>query len=133
MADRPVAAVAPRQPGQQNQPAQNGGFGLGGILRLLVVFWLIKSFFGGSRGPPANAPRHDFYWPKFNRSEPIDFSLYLSESAYFNDVLDTSKLIWAEQSVALATEADRTLSYLYRPSKASLGHVSCLYMQRPRA
>ena len=126
MADATGAAVAPRQPAQ-GQPAQNGGFGIGGIVRVLVVVWLVKSFFGGSSGPPKNAPRHEFYWPKFNRSESVDFFLYLSESPGFNHVVDTNKLVWTEENVALATEADRTLSHLYHPSKASVCRVRFPY------
>ena len=120
MADQAPAVAAGAQNAQQGQNAggQNAsGFGIGSILRLLVVFWLVKNFFGGSKGPPANAPRSDFFWPKFNRSESVDFFLYMSENSVFNDVRDTSKLIWSETNLPLATNADASTTYTYQPSQ----------------
>lgn len=95
---------------------------------MLVVFWLVKSFFGGSKGPPANAPRSDFFWPKFNRSEPIDFFLYTADSSSVNN--ETTKPIWSETGVPLATNTDITKTYVYRPSQVlcytfSSWHCSC--------
>lgn len=125
MADRRDAPVAVAQNAQQGQDQQNAGTqsvssAVGGILRMLVVFWLVKSFFGGSKGPPANAPRSDYFWPKFNRSEPVDFFLFASESSTFHDVLDTNKLVWTQTNVALATNADISTTYVYYPSKVRL-------------
>lgn len=115
----PVVAAPNGQPGQagQNAGTQSASSAVGGILRMLVVFWLVKSFFGGSKGPPANAPRSDFFWPKFNRSEPVDFFLYLSESSSFQDVSDKSKLVWSQTDIPLATNADISTTYVYRPSE----------------
>ena len=87
------------------------------ILRMLAIFWVIKQFFGGAGGPPKSAVRSDYYWPKFNRSESVDFYLYGSDSAGFHDVADTSKLIWSEANVPLATTPDLTTQYMYHPSK----------------
>lgn len=84
---------------------------------MLAIFWVIKSFFGGSGGPPKNAVRTDYYWPKFNRSESVDFYLYGSDSPSFQDVSDSSKLIWSETGVPLATSSDMSKQYTYHPSK----------------
>lgn len=110
---------APAPNGQQETPAQQGFFGggVGSILRMLAIFWMIKQFFGSGGGPPKSAVRTDYFWPKFNRSESVDFYLYGSESAGFYDVTDTSKLIWSEANVPLATTSDLTTQYMYHPSK----------------
>lgn len=84
---------------------------------MLAIFWMIKQFIGGAGGPPKSAVRTDYYWPKFNRSESVDFYLYGSESAGFHDVTDTSKLIWSEANVPLATALDLSTQYMYHPSK----------------
>ncbi|KAL3148018.1 hypothetical protein ABBQ38_014310 [Trebouxia sp. C0009 RCD-2024] len=84
---------------------------------MLAIFWVIKQFFGGAGGPPKSAVRSDYYWPKFNRSESVDFYLYGSDSAGFLDVADTSKLIWSETDVPLATTPDLSTQYMYHPSK----------------
>lgn len=110
-------AQTPNAP--QAQPAQQSFFtgSIGSILRMLAIFWVIKQFFGGAGGPPKNALRNDYYWPKFNRSESVDFYLYGSDNAGFQDVADTSKLIWSETNVPLATTPDLSTQYMYHPSK----------------
>ena len=115
-------SVAQAPNGQQEAPAQQGFFGggVGSILRMLAIFWMIKQFFGGGGGPPKSAVRTDYYWPKFNRSDSVDFYLYGSESAGFNDVTDTSNLIWSEANVPLATTPDLSKRYTYHPSKVHI-------------
>lgn len=112
-------SVAQAPNGEQEPPAQQGFFGggVGSILRMLAIFWMIKQFFGAGGGPPKSAVRTDYYWPKFNRSESVDFYLYGSDSAGFYDVTDTSKLIWSEANVPLATTTDLSTQYMYHPSK----------------
>ena len=87
---------------------------------MLAVFWFVKSFFGGSGGTPKNAVRNDYYWPKFNKSESVDFFLYGSESSGFTDVSDASKLIWSEKDLPLAATSEKSIDYSYRPSKVLL-------------
>lgn len=116
----PSGTAVAQAPGrQQETPAQQGFFGggVGSILRMLAIFWVIKQFIGGAGGPPKSAVRTDYYWPKFNRSESVDFYLYGSDSAGFHDVTDTSKLIWSEANVPLATTPDLSTQYIYHPSK----------------
>ena len=120
MTDASNTAVAAPQIAQQgrdggNAGTQNASSMVGGIIRMLVVFWLVKSFFGGSKGPPANAPRSDFFWPKFSRSEPIDFYLYTADSSSVNS--ETTKPIWSETGVPLATNTELTKTYVYHPSQ----------------
>lgn len=88
---------------------------------MLAIFWLVKSFFGGSSNKtPSNAVRTDYWWPKFNKSESVDFFLYGSDSSRFTDVSDTSKLIWTETNLPLASSSDLSTEYLYRPSKVAV-------------
>lgn len=119
MAPQPTAAVA-QAPGPQRARAEDTKWGIGNMLRLLAVVWLIKSFFSGSSATPKNAIRTDYYWPKFNKSESVDFFLFGSDSSRFTDVSDTSKLIWTETNVPLAANSDLTHEYTYRPSKVLL-------------
>ena len=118
MVPPPGNAVANGADSQRDQGAQQGfSSSIGSVLRMLAIFWVIKSLFGGSGGPPKNAVRTDYYWPKFNRSESVDFYLYGSDSPSFQDVSDTTKLIWSEANVPLATTSDLSTQYLYHPSK----------------
>ncbi len=117
----PTAPVA-QAPGAERAAGEDTKWGIGSILRMLAIFWLVKSFFGGSSGTPKHAVRTDYYWPKFNKSESVDFFLFGSDSSRFTDVSDTSKLIWTETNLPLASnKADLSTEYLYRPSK-----VPCL-------
>ena len=119
----PPAGAVTQAPADQRPAAEDAKWGIGSILRMLVIFWLIKTFFGGSsKSTPSNAVRTDYYWPKFNKSESVDFFLFGSDSSRFTDVSDTSKLIWTETNVPLAASSDLSTEYLYRPSK-----VLCLH------
>ena len=121
----PPRAAAVAQPGAEAPRAEDTKWGIGTVLRMLAIYCLVKSFFGGSSSPPKNAARSDYYWPKFNRSESVDFYLYGSESASFTDVSDQSKLIWTQRSVPLATNQETSLQYQYHPSKVICDHLSC--------
>ncbi len=119
----PPAGAVTQGPADQRAAAEDAKWGIGSILRMLAVFWLIKQFFGGSsKSTPSNAVRTDYYWPKFNKSESVDFFLFGSDSTSFSDVSDASKLIWTETHVPLAASSDLSTEYLYRPSK-----VLCLH------
>lgn len=113
----PPRPAAVGQAASDNPRAEDTKWGIGSVLRMIAIFWLVKSFFGGSSAPPKNAVRSDYYWPKFNRSEAVDFFLYASESPSFSDVSDTSKLLWAKKRIPLATNSESLLNYLYRPSQ----------------
>lgn len=119
----PPADAVTQGPADQRPAAEDAKWGIGSILRMLAIFWLIKTFFGGSsKSTPSNAVRTDYYWPKFNKSESVDFFLFGSDSSRFTDVSDASKLIWTETDVPLAASSDLSTEYLYRPSK-----VLCLH------
>ncbi len=119
----PPAGAVTQGPADQRAGVEDAKWGIGSILRMLAVFWLIKQFFGGSsNSTPSNAVRTDYYWPKFNKSESVDFFLFGSDSSRFTDVSDASKLIWTETNVPLAASSDLSTEYLYRPSK-----VLCLH------
>ncbi|DBB17996.1 hypothetical protein WJX82_010310 [Trebouxia sp. C0006] len=113
----PTGAVT-QGPADQRPAAEDAKWGIGSVLRMLAVFWLIKQFFGGSsKSTPSNAVRTDYYWPKFNKSESVDFFLFGSDNSRFTDVSDASKLIWTETNIPLAASSDLSTEYLYRPSK----------------
>ncbi len=119
----PPAGAVTQGAADQRPAAEDAKWGIGSILRMLAIFWLIKTFFGGSsKSTPSNAVRTDYYWPKFNKTESVDFLLFGSDSSRFTDVSDASKLIWTETNVPLAASSDLSTEYLYRPSKVLFLH-----------
>lgn len=126
----PPSGAVTQGPAHQRPAAEDAKWGIGSILRMLAIFWLIKSFFGGSsKSTPSNAVRTDYYWPKFNKSESVDFFLFGSDSSRFTDVSDASKLIWTETNVPLAASSDLSTEYLYRPSKVLCLPLKCCCTQ----
>ncbi|KAL0545276.1 hypothetical protein IC582_020426 [Cucumis melo] len=107
-------AAAPR-PGQQQQ----GGFGqsLTGIIRI-AVFWYFASKFFAPKKPSDPAILMSNL---FQKGEPLDMWLYLSEHERFDDFGNEGALVWHENGIPYAVwgpESTRSLSVKYYPSEA---------------
>lgn len=128
-----TAAAPPAAPGAADeQPQQpNPVFGL---LRMLAIWWLIKSFFGGRGGN--NAPkttsqlsRSDFLLPLMQRGTPVDLAMVLSEESFlapgwseFSDKntrkTDAAQVVFRKSALPLATmPGEEKLTVAYTPSE----------------
>ncbi|KAG6595710.1 Cleft lip and palate transmembrane protein 1, partial [Cucurbita argyrosperma subsp. sororia] len=112
------AAVAPTAGGQQQQQ-QQGGFAqsLTGIIRI-AVFWYFASKFFAPKKPSDPAILMSNL---FQKGEPLDMWVYLSEHERFNDFGDEGALVWHENGIPYAVwgqESSRSLSFKYYPSEA---------------
>ncbi|KAK8492142.1 hypothetical protein V6N13_076509 [Hibiscus sabdariffa] len=120
----PPAAVAAADGGtggggQQSRQQQQGGFGhsITGIIRIAVFWYFASKFFSPKK--PAD-PSH-LISNLFQKGEPMDMWLYLSEHQRFNDFGNEASLVWHETNIPYATwgpESTRTLSLNYHPSDA---------------
>lgn len=65
--------------GQDGQPApqRQRGNPLWTVLRMGLMYFFFKNFFGGPSKPVS---REEMLVPKFERGLPVDLSVYLSES-----------------------------------------------------
>ncbi|KAL2497989.1 Transmembrane CLPTM1 family protein [Abeliophyllum distichum] len=111
-----------RQQGQQEQ--QGVGKMLTGIIRVAVFWYFASKFFSPKRSP--TEPSHQIS-NFFQRGEPLDMWLYLSEKEKFNDFGGSP--VWHETNIPYAVwnvEGTRTLSMKYHPSEA-LKHNGSLY------
>ncbi|XP_062225718.1 uncharacterized protein LOC133924273 [Phragmites australis] len=122
-------AVAAAQP-QGRGPAARQGGGLGqsitGIVRM-AVFWYFASKFFGPKRPPAEPGM--LMSNLFQKGEPMDMWVYLSEDEKFNDFANEDTLIWHETNIPYAVwgpGSTRTRSLAYYPSEA-LKHNGSLY------
>ncbi|XVE83478.1 hypothetical protein DITRI_Ditri16bG0091300 [Diplodiscus trichospermus] len=116
----PPAAVAAGGGGQQpRQQQQQGGFGqtITGIIRIAVFWYFASKFFS----PKRSADPSNLISNLFQKGEPLDMWLYLSEHEKFNDFGNEASLVWHETNIPYATwgpESIRTLSLKYYPSEA---------------
>nr|CAB3487125.1 unnamed protein product [Digitaria exilis] len=129
---QPAAAVAAAAQPQGGAPAgrQGGGGGLGqsiaGIVRM-AVFWYFAAKFFGPKRPPAEPGM--LMSNLFQKGEPMDMWMYLSENEKFNDFANDDALIWHEANIPYAVwgpTSTRTRSLTYYPSEA-LKHNGSLY------
>lgn len=109
-------AIAPRA-GQQQQ--QQGGFAqsLTGIIRI-AVFWYFASKFFAPKKPSDPAILMSNL---FQKGEPLDMWVYLSEHERFDDFGNEGALVWHENSIPYAVwghDSTRSLSLKYYPSEA---------------
>ncbi|OMO90393.1 Cleft lip and palate transmembrane 1 [Corchorus capsularis] len=103
--------------GQQQGQQQQQGFGLSGIIRI-VFFWFLASKLFSSKKP---ADPSQMISNLFQKGEPLDMWLYVSENEKFNDFGNEAALIWHETNIPYVTwgpESTRTLSLKYHPSEA---------------
>ncbi|XP_022149371.1 cleft lip and palate transmembrane protein 1 homolog [Momordica charantia] len=112
-----AAAAGVGQPRQQQQ--QQGGFGqsITGIIRI-AVFWYFASKFFSPKKPSDPAILMSNL---FQKGEPLDMWLYLSEHERFNDFGSEGALVWHESGIPYAVwgqESSRSLSFKYYPSEA---------------
>ncbi|XP_038881554.1 cleft lip and palate transmembrane protein 1 homolog [Benincasa hispida] len=111
-------AAAPRA-GQRQQPQQQGGFAqsLTGIIRI-AVFWYFASKFFAPKKPSDPAILMSNL---FQKGEPLDMWVYLSEHERFVDFGNEGALVWHENGIPYALwgqESTRSLSLKYYPSEA---------------
>ncbi|XP_054806037.1 uncharacterized protein LOC129308731 [Prosopis cineraria] len=126
MAPPTTAAVEGGQRPQGRQQ-QQGGFGqtITGIIRMAVFWYFASKFFSPKRPTEPTALMSNL----FQKGEPLDMWLYLSEHEKFNDFGSESALVWHETNIPYAVwgpESTRSLSLKYRPSEA-LKHNGSLY------
>ncbi|XVF17023.1 hypothetical protein REPUB_Repub10bG0081100 [Reevesia pubescens] len=105
------------QPPRQQQ--QQGGFGqtITGIIRIAVFWYFASKFFY----PKKPADPSNLISNLFQKGEPLDMWLYLSEHEKFNDFGNDASLVWHKTNIPYATwgpESTRTLSLNYFPSEA---------------
>ena len=113
---RTAAAGPPAAPGAGAQGGQERSNPLFGILRMFVMWYLFKQFFGGGQ-KPASMPRSEVYWPRFEKGTPMDFSMFLSEQPDFQAWNDTRALVWRQTEVPLAEGPDLSQRITYHPSQ----------------
>ncbi|TVT98231.1 hypothetical protein EJB05_56450 [Eragrostis curvula] len=130
MSQPAVAAAGAAQPQGRGPAARQGGGGLGqsiaGIVRM-AVFWYFATKFFGPKRPPAEPGM--LMSNLFQKGEPMDMWMYLSENEKFNDFANEGALIWHETNIPYAVwgpTSTRTRSLTYYPSEA-LKHNGSLY------
>ncbi|KAK9110887.1 hypothetical protein Scep_018406 [Stephania cephalantha] len=134
MAPPTTAAVAEQPGGQQQQQEQqqrqgNSSFGqsITGIIRI-AVFW----YFASRLFSPKKAPSDPSLLISnlFNKGEPLDMWVYLSDRPKFNDFGNEEALVWHETNIPYAVwgpaASTRTRSLTYVPSEA-VKHNATLY------
>lgn len=123
-----VAAAAPAAAGaggdaaagqQQRGPLQGM---LGGVLRMMFMWWLMNWMKGG-KVPPAkpgaegvlSSPSHTY--PLYQKGDLVDFYAFVSERPGFpNHDFDMAELVWSETGIRLAEPDTRKYSFVYEPS-----------------
>ncbi|KAL5192278.1 CLPTM1-like membrane protein cnrB [Glycine soja] len=121
----PAPAVEGGQAPQGRQQQPQGGFGLSGIIRMAVFWYFASKFFSPKKPTEPSALISNLY----QKAQPLDMWLYLSEYEKFNDFGSESSLVWHETNIPYAVwgpESTRTLTLKYHPSE-SLKHNGSLY------
>jgi len=93
----------------------------------MAVFWYFAAKFFGPKRPPAEPGM--LMSNLFQKGEPMDMWMYLSENEKFNDFANEDALIWHEANIPYAVwvpTSTRTRSLTYYPSEA-LKHNGSLY------
>ncbi|KAL5567432.1 hypothetical protein UlMin_030596 [Ulmus minor] len=113
----------------QQQQQQGGGFGqsITGIIRVAVFWYFASKFFSPKR--PSDSEPSLLISNLFQKAEPLDMWLYLSENEKFNDFGNEAALVWHETNIPYAAwgpESTRLLSVKYYPSEA-VKHNGTLY------
>jgi len=71
-------AAAPAAP--DGAPAPAPANPLGGIFRMLFMWWVMRQFMGGSAPKPATLPRDQVLMPRLPRGSPVDVVFALAEA-----------------------------------------------------
>ncbi|XP_008786461.2 cleft lip and palate transmembrane protein 1 homolog [Phoenix dactylifera] len=122
----PAVQAAPEVQGRQQQ-RQQAGFGqtVTGIIRMAVFWYFAMKFFSPKK---PSEPSHVIS-NLFQKGEPLDMWLYLSEQEKFNDFGNDDALVWHEANVPYAVwgpGSTRSHSMKYYPSEA-VKHNGSLY------
>jgi len=128
MSQPAAAAVAAQPQGQAPAGRQGGGIGqsLAGIVRMAVFWYFASKFFGPKRAPTEPGMLMSNL---FQKGEPMDMWMYLSENDKFNDFSNEEALVWHETNIPYAVwgpTSTRMHSLTYYPSEA-LKHNGSLY------
>ncbi|BFG30391.1 cleft lip and palate transmembrane protein 1 homolog [Prunus yedoensis var. nudiflora] len=123
----PAAAAAEGQVQRGQQQGGGGGFGqsITGIIRIAVFWYFASKFFS----PKKPSDPTQLSTNLFQKAEPLDMWLYLSEREKFNEFSSERELVWHETNIPYALwgpESTRSLSMKYYPSEA-LKHNGSLY------
>ncbi|XP_008795274.1 cleft lip and palate transmembrane protein 1 homolog [Phoenix dactylifera] len=130
---QPAAQVATAQPeaqaatARQGRQQQQAGFGqtVTGIIRMAVFWYFAMKFFSPKK---PSEPSH-LISNLFQKGEPLDMWLYLSEQENFNDFGNEDALVWHEANIPYAVwgpASTRSHSLKYYPSEA-VKHNGSLY------
>lgn len=115
--------------GDGGQPQrQQGGFGqsITGVIRMAIFWYFASKFFFSPKKPSDPALQISNL---FEKGEPLDMWLYLSEHDKFSDFGNERALVWHETNIPYAVwtpDSTRSLSIMYQPSEA-LKHNGTLY------
>lgn len=119
----------PATEGQVQRPRQQqqGGFSqmLTGVIRMAVFWYFASKFFSPKRPSEPSQLISNL----FQKTEPLDMWLYVSENEKFNDFGNEHALIWQESNIPYAVygpQSTRSYSLKYYPSEA-LKHNGSLY------
>ncbi|KAH9623778.1 hypothetical protein KSS87_020427 [Heliosperma pusillum] len=120
MAPPPPAAAAVTEAGGPPPQPQRAGFGqsIGGVIRMMVFWYFASKFFFS---PKKSTDPTILMSNLFQKSEPLDMWVYLSENDKFSDFGNEKALVWQETNIPYAVwkpESTRTLSLKYQPSEA---------------
>ncbi|CBI27698.3 hypothetical protein VitviT2T_011292 [Vitis vinifera] len=110
---------------QQQEPGYRQT--IAGIIRI-AVFWYFASKLFSPRKPTPSDPAIQIS-NLFQKAEPLDMWVYLSEQEKFSDFNSEGALIWHETNIPYAVwgpQSTRSLSLKYYPSEA-LKHNGSLY------
>ena len=113
----PAQQAAVAGGGQGEEQPQKKSNAIFGILRMIAMWYMFKTFFGG--GQQKKLSREEMFAPHFPKGTSLDMSVYLSESPYFRD-FSGSQPIWQEADVQLGLAAERKLNVTYHPSQVML-------------
>lgn len=116
--------------GGRRQQQQQPGFGqtISGVIRMAIFWYFASKFFFSPKKPADSTPAIQMS-NIFQKGEPLDMWLYLSDHEKFTDFGNEKALIWHETNIPYAVwtpDSTRTLSLKYQPSEA-LKHNGTLY------
>ncbi|XP_077224936.1 uncharacterized protein LOC143858181 [Tasmannia lanceolata] len=114
-------------PGEVEQRGQAGlGQSLTGIIRMAVIWYFAMKIFSPKK--PSSEPSQQIS-NLFNKADPLDMWVYLSEREKFNDFSNEGALVWHETNIPFAvwgSASTRSHSLKYFPSEG-LKHNGSLY------
>ena len=134
----PAAAAAVAAPDGDQAAAPAPANPIFGLLRMLAIWWLFRSFFsgGGGGGGKGGSPgkqstsqlaRSDYFLPLMQRATPVDVAMVLSEKKVLSPgwlefgeserPSDAARVVWSQAGVPLATAAESKVTVAYTPSE----------------